>query len=695
MKSLRFRIVFGIILCALLSSSLIAMMGVIFSSELSKNEAKKEFALICENKSSEINATLDRIAQSVDTLTDVAVDRMDFAKFTMLPGYDEEYTSGLRQDFTTFAEHTYGAITAYLRYNRKYARPTTGILLNRGNSDSAFRDAEITDFSTYDKNDTEHVGWYYIPVQNEKATWLEPYTSMVNGKKVISYVVPIFQGKNDLGVIGMDIDFADVTAVVAEAKALDSGYAFLVSEEGRILYHKELTAGEYLKDVEGGILAGFAEFLQNPENVGTATEIKYSGTSRTAVFSVLSNGMRFVLTAPTQEIEKDARDLSLNILLFLAVGIVLSIVLGSVISRSIASPIKKITGVVKQIAQLDFQDSGNVAGLARRKDETGTMAKAVGEMQDALRDMIGKMDSAKRNLDDNMVMLDGVMQENNSIAEDNSATTQELAAGMEETAATADMILQHAGAIQDNVVQIRNRSKQGETDTKEVMERAVTLRNTSAQSSRKALSIYRDMKERTAEAIEQSKAVRQINGLTANIREISSQTNLLALNANIEAARAGDAGLGFGVVATEIGALATQTFSIVDGISHMVEDVNTAVDNMAECINELMDFLDQTVVTDYQSLKEIGEKYEADANAFSESMNQIGTEINQLSEKVDQIVDAIGGVNETINQSTIGVTMIAEKSGDAVNKTSEGYEHLQESRERLIQLNNLLARFKL
>ena len=209
------------------------------------------------------------------------------------------------------------------------------------------------------------------------------------------------------------------------------------------------------------------------------------------------------------------------------------------------------------------------------------------------------------------------------------------------------------------------------------------------------MEMYESMRKRTDEAIEQSKVVAKINELTENIRNISSQTNLLALNANIEAARAGEAGRGFAVVATEIGTLASQTFQTVDGINQIVEEVNAAVNNMTDCIRVIMEFLDKTVVTDYNSFKEVGEKYEDDATVFADSMGRIYEEISELSEKIDNIAQAIDSVSDTINQSTEGINLIAEKSGDAVAKTAEGYDRLQENREGLQHLKEMIDKFEL
>ena len=385
--------------------------------------------------------------------------------------------------------------------------------------------------------------------------------------------------------------------------------------------------------------------------------------------------------------------LSLQILSFLAIGIVIAVILGILVGSTIAKPIKRMTEIIKQTSQLDFHKASYIDKLAKKKDETGIMATAVNEMRTVLRQLVTNMESVKDSLVTNMDLLDGVMKENNSISEDNSATTQELAAGMQETAAGTAMVVDNISAIQNSVMDIQELSENEQKESRDIMTRARQLRDNTKHSNDKAMAVYADMKNRTEEAVEKSKVVAKINELTDDIRHISSQTNLLALNANIEAARAGDAGRGFAVVATEIGALANQTFQTVDGINEIVGEVNEAVHNMTECIQVIMNFLEETVVTDYDAFGQVGEKYEQDAESFADSMQHIYTEISDLNRRITEIAETMDGFNRTITESAEGVNLIAAKSGEAVEKTSEGYEHLRESVESLNVLKGLIEKF--
>ena len=693
MKSIRMKITVAIVVCSLITASIISILSISDTRELSNTAAENELVLTCDNTGREINALISRIEQSVDTLTDVAMEKMDFSKFQNNNAYVEEYTNGLLQEFITFAEHTDGAITAYIRYNPEFTEPTSGIFLTRNDTQSAFDSVTPTDFSMYDPSDAAHVGWYYIPVANKAPLWMDPYLNANINVYMISYVVPLYENGTSVGILGMDIDFGQLTALADNAVAFDTGYSFVVSSGGNVLYHKEIASGTDLAEYNGGELSSVKDFVMDSSNQGKTLQYSYNAKDKYLSYVELGNGMKLVLTAPVEEIKADANALSVQILLFLAMGFVVAIVLGVLIGSTIAKPIKRITEIIKQTSELNFHRALDIDKLMKKKDETGIMAKAVNEMRSVLRELVGNMESVKDGLLGNMKRLDDVMRENNSISEDNSATTQELAAGMEETSASATMIVSNIDAIQTNAEGIRRLSEWEQQESKAIMARARELSDNTRVSSDKAMAIFEDMKNRTAEAIEKSKVVAKINELTDDIRDISSQTNLLALNANIEAARAGDAGRGFAVVATEIGVLANQTFQTVDGINEIVKDVNEAVHNMTDCIEVVMHFLEETVVADYGTFGQVGERYEKDAASFADSMQKIYSEISELNRKITEIADTMDGVNCTISESADGVNLIAEKSGDAVKKTLEGYEHLRESENSLNLLKELIERF--
>ena len=116
MKSIRAKITAAIVICSLISATLISLMSISDSRDMSNTHAEKELTLSCQRTGEEINALISRVEQSVDTLSAIALQQMDFPKFKSSDFYEVQYTNSLLDDFLTFSENTEGAISSYIRY---------------------------------------------------------------------------------------------------------------------------------------------------------------------------------------------------------------------------------------------------------------------------------------------------------------------------------------------------------------------------------------------------------------------------------------------------------------------------------------------------------------------------------------------------------------------------------------------------
>ena len=547
----------------------------------------------------------------------------------------------------------------------------------------------------YDESDVEHVGWYYLPVQAKEAIWMSPYMNENVNIYMISYVVPLFaEDGTSIGVVGMDIDFSQITDLVDETTVYQSGYAFLTDAFGSIMHHKNVDEGTVITDLDSSLKKG-ADFLAEDGNQGKTLEYTYKNVDKKLAFYNLDNGMKLVLTAPVSEIYSEAYGLAKMIILAMIVAFILSAVIGIVMGTGLTKPIRQLTSVIEQTAALDFRPTEAGAKLRKQKDEIGDMATKIHDMRKKLRAMMENLQQTQQVLETNTGNLNQLMKQNSAYAEDNSAATQELAAGMEETSANAAHIVENVGIMRESSDNIQRLAEDGEKNSGQIQERAGEMERISTESRSKTDEMYAVMKQKTDAAVEQAKSVQKINALTDNIKQISSQTDLLALNANIEAARAGEAGRGFAVVASEIGYLATQTLDTVSTIDEIVGEVNSSVSNMTECLTTIMEFLEQTVLGDYEHFAQVGEQYHADADTFQQIMQQTKEAVDALEQHIGEISSTVSEINSMVEQSTDGISGIAEKSGSTQNLVTEGYDKLQECTQSVNVIRDFVAQFHL
>ena len=692
MKSVRTKLIASILICSLFTSVLIGVIAISNSVRTAGKDAMTMMQLTGQKKTEEINSTIQKIEQSVDTLSEVAMSNFDYDSFRQSKDYADTYTETVQQAVLDFADHTKGAVTAYLRYNPNYSNPTSGVFAQRQSVDSELQCLTPTDFSMYDESDVEHVGWYYLPVQAKEAIWMSPYMNENINIYMISYVVPLFaEDGTSIGIVGMDIDFSQITDLVDETKVYQSGYAFLTDASAAVMYHKNADEGTKLSDLDSS-LSKSADFIGDDGNQGKTMDYSYKNVNKKFAFYNLDNGMKLVLTAPVSEIYAEAYGLAKLIIIAMIVAFVLSAVIGVIIGTGMTRPIRQLTAVIEQTAELDFRPTKEGDKLRKQKDEIGNMATKIHIMRKKLREM---MRDLQQILEGNAEDLNHLMKQNSAYAEDNSATTQKLAAGMEETSANAAHIVENVGIMRESSDNIQRLAEDGEKNSGQIQERAGEMERISTESRHKTDQMYAVMKQKTDAAVEQAKSVQKINALTDNIKQISSQTNLLALNANIEAARAGEAGRGFAVVASEIGDLATQTLDTVSTIDEIVGEVNSSVSNMTECLTTIMEFLEQTVLGDYEHFAQVGEQYHADADTFQQIMQQTKEAVDALEQHIGEISSTVSDINSMVEQSADGISGIAEKSGSTQNLVTEGYDKLQECTQSVNVIRDFVAQFHL
>ncbi len=372
MKSIQTKFIVLILGCLFLSSSVIGGAGILNSKQVVDKDSAQIMNLISSEKTQEINALLSRIQQSVRTLAMYAVGQLESVdRLKNDKAYLEAYTRKLEAVAVNSANNTEGAVAVYVRFNPEFTPPTSGLFWSKTTLDGSFRRLVPTDFSGFSPEDTEHVGWYYIPVKNGKATWMAPYLNKNINIRMISFVIPLYMDNQTVGVVGMDIDFSVITDIVKGMQVYQSGYAFLTDKDGNVMYHREIENGTSLASADGALRPMTME-MRNGTSGGFLYSYTWRGEDKKMAFRALSNGMRLAVTSPVAEIDAAKNSLILQIGFAVLVITGFSLLLTIFMTRRLTRPLRELNEAAKKIAAGDM----SVNLTKQTKDEVGTLAES-------------------------------------------------------------------------------------------------------------------------------------------------------------------------------------------------------------------------------------------------------------------------------------------------------------------------------
>ena len=327
----------------------------------------------------------------------------------------------------------------------------------------------------------------------------------------------------------------------------------------------------------------------------------------------------------------------------------------------VIKPLKKIDKELGVIIDEINQDRGDLTKRINinRKDEIGKVATNINVFIEKLQTIMQKITSNSKQLDETVGNVVGKVNTANGSACDISAVMEELSATMEEVAATVKNIDENTAVANTKVDKMTVETGNVVDYSNEMNERAIKLQETAQANKDETTKMVGSIIEELKNAMKESKKVEKISQLTSDILSISSQTNLLALNASIEAARAGEAGKGFAVVADDIRELAESSRNTANNIQEINEMVISAVEGLISSSNKIVDYVDETILPDYDDFVSSGKQYNDDSTHIKNIMDEFTGLSNDMQKTIKSMVDAINGITKAVEESADGVTSAA------------------------------------
>jgi methyl-accepting chemotaxis protein len=528
----------------------------------------------------------------------------------------------------------------------------------------------------------------------------ETLESDITGNAVVVFTSPIIDDNSKtLGYIAVHVYAGSFSTYLEDIGVSNSksSYAYLVDEKGIMIYHKD--KNKIGKAVENASIKGVIANIKNGEkSIPDSTEYDYKGARKLASYGFVPiTKWTLVITGDMSEIRQPVNSMTQIILIIaLLVGLA-SILIGIIVSNIIVNPLIKVTLLVDKTSKLDLSDDDDVGTekLIKRNDEIGTIFRGIVNMRKTLKEVVKDLIDASENINNNANIVENLTDILKIKSEESSYDTESLSAGMEETAATAQEISASSGEMKNMVNSIVKKASEGANIAQSIVKKAIGINAGTEGSKSETDKVYNNIKNELEVAIVGSKAVEEIHSLASSILHITSQTNLLALNAAIEAARAGEAGRGFAVVADEVRKLAEQSGATAADIQNVVKNVNASVKNLATSSTKMLGFMDEEVSLNYEIIIGTGKEYMDDAENFNKFMKEFDETAQHLNTSINGITIAIEQVTGTVSEGAEGVFSISDKSIDIVNKMEEIKNTTGSNKVSAEKLKDITSKFKI
>lgn len=336
---------------------------------------------VCAQQAIKLDNQLERIEQAVTIIYQCA--DKELAGIDDLSDLEarDAYTNVVRTLAIDIANHTDGARAVYFRYDPFLTDGTSGFFWSRKGEEEEFTYDSPTDLSVYERDDMEHVGWFWQPVTIGNPMWTNLYYNKNIDVEMISYIIPFYKHGKLVGVIGMDIDFPVFLDLAQQTTIYETGRANLVDMKTKqIYYYVENESG---KEIQASDLSAYlyTDLLVARNNGDELLDSQIGDVAYKMSFKTLRNDMKFILYAPDKEIREQRNNLLLGILILAVAILAVFLAFTIYMTKRIIRPLKQLTEAAKQMAEGDLE----VAIANKSNDEIGTLTDSINVMAGKLK----------------------------------------------------------------------------------------------------------------------------------------------------------------------------------------------------------------------------------------------------------------------------------------------------------------------
>ncbi|MFZ5969052.1 MAG: methyl-accepting chemotaxis protein [Bacillota bacterium] len=503
--------------------------------------------------------------------------------------------------------------------------------------------------------------WYKMGMNiSQSVVWSAPYYDETTNVTMITTSAPFYDSNGKfIGLTTGDVDLVNLQNLISEIKVGEKGEAFLLSKDGTYIAHPnaELVMKKKITESENTSLATLgAEILE--KKGGQAAYTDNDGSVRIYYTSFDETGWILGLSIPENELFGPLKSLMTKLLLIICASLLIVVLIVFLYSQYITNSIRKVNDFSKTIAQGDLSSSLD----SKSKDELGQMSNHLNTMTASMRTMIKDvMHNIDQLVETSQSLATGAEQTqkaNEQIAE----TMQSLALGKDEEQKITDNTAKTAEEIAKGIEHIANNIQTVADTTVETSRLAQNGNQVVDLAISQMEKIHKNVLTSGNVVNQLGEKSNQIGEIVSLITSISDQTNLLALNAAIEAARAGEHGKGFAVVADEVRKLAEQSGKAAGNITSLIQEIQKDIGSAIATMQEGTQSVEQGITM----VDDAGTSF----HSILDAINSISGQMQDIA----AVIEEIAAETETMVGSMEHITSLSQQSLENIESTAAASE---------------------
>jgi len=520
--------------------------------------------------------------------------------------------------------------------------------------------------------------WYKAAIQENKLVFTDPYFDQVTKEMAVAVAMPIKDSTDKTsGVISQDILLKTLVSNVSTMNLDGKGSALLVDKKGFLLAYPEVDAistnifeNSKLKDMSVVI----KDILGKRQGIKNYT---YQGQDMILVYDIVpSADWTLAISIPADVINKPLADLRWLFILLTSVLVLFVVGVTFIMARKIIKPLEVLNNKARLVADGDLTVEIKVVG----RDESAQLADTFNIMVKNFKEII-------MGIVNNSQQLAASAEELTASADAVSASTEQMASSVQQVSVGLKQKLNGVEATAESAKQVSMHMDKIITDIQKVTEGSLKTSEKAAVGDNVVKKAIDQMQSVGAKVTEASNVVNNLGGksdeigqIVSLITNIASQTNLLALNAAIEAARAGEQGRGFAVVADEVRKLAEQSSDAAGKIRGLVDEIQQETSNAV-----------QTMYAGSNSVNDGILMVNSAGEAFKDILQGVN-DFSLLTKAVADVVREVSISTESIVVSVMDVANIPKEIAGNLEGVAAGAEEQSYSMEEIRRASSELAK---